>query len=162
MREAEAAAVEKHGAAEASAIREKLTAEAQGFAQKAASMKALDDSGRGHEEFRLHLENERAIALESLKVKKDIVAAQAQRHGRGHVARRRSTSSAATASSSTASSAPSRSVNRSTARSSRATRCARWSRTSLSGDGNGSGGAVLAAALEKLAPKDGKGSGKRP
>ena len=77
VREAEAAAVEKQGTAEASAIREKLTAEAQGLAQKAASMKALDESGRGHEEFRMQIEKERAIALESLKVKKDIVAAQA-------------------------------------------------------------------------------------
>jgi uncharacterized membrane protein YqiK len=78
VREAEAAAVEKQGVAEASAIREKLTAEAQGLAQKAASMKALDESGRGHEEFRLNIEKDRAIALESLKVKKDIVASQAQ------------------------------------------------------------------------------------
>ncbi len=78
VREAEAAAVEKQGVAEAAAIREKLSAEAQGLAQKAASMKALDESGRGHEEFRLQVENQRAIAIESLKVKKDIVAAQAQ------------------------------------------------------------------------------------
>ncbi|MFZ5890578.1 MAG: SPFH domain-containing protein [Myxococcota bacterium] len=78
VREAEAAVLEKQGAAEAAAIREKLSAEAQGLAQKAASMKALDESGRGHEEFRLQLEKERAVALEALKVKKDVVAAQAQ------------------------------------------------------------------------------------
>src|SRR6478735_4394041 len=78
VREAEAAAVEKQGTAEAAAISAKLSAEAQGLAAKAASMKALDESGRGHEEFRLQIEKERAIALESLKVKKDIVAAQAQ------------------------------------------------------------------------------------
>jgi uncharacterized membrane protein YqiK len=78
VREAEAAAVEKQGVAEATAIREKLTAEAQGLAQKAASMKSLDESGREHEEYRLRLENERLVAMESLKVKRDVVAAQAQ------------------------------------------------------------------------------------
>jgi len=77
VREAEAQAVEKQGAAEASAIREKLTAEAQGLAHKAESMKALDEAGRGHEEFRLQIDKERTVALESLKVKKEIVAAQA-------------------------------------------------------------------------------------
>jgi uncharacterized membrane protein YqiK len=78
VREAEAAAVEKQGVAEATAIREKLTAEAQGLAQKAASMKSLDESGREHEEYRLRLENERLVAMESLRVKKDVIAAQAQ------------------------------------------------------------------------------------
>jgi uncharacterized membrane protein YqiK len=78
VREAEAQAVEKQGVAEAAAIREKLTAEAQGLAQKAASMKALDEAGRGHEEFRLQIDKERTIALESLKVKREVMAAQAQ------------------------------------------------------------------------------------
>lgn len=78
VREAEAAAVEKQGAAEATAIRERLVAEAHGLAQKAESMKALDQSGRGHEEFRLRIEKERTVAIESLKAKKDIVSAQAR------------------------------------------------------------------------------------
>ncbi|MGC4094129.1 MAG: hypothetical protein QM756_40710 [Polyangiaceae bacterium] len=78
VREAEAAAVEKQGSAEANAIRERLVAEAQGLAQKAESMKALDQSGRGHEEFRLRMEKERTVAIESLKAKKDIVAAQSR------------------------------------------------------------------------------------
>jgi len=77
VREAEAAAVEKQGTAEAAAIRERLVAEAQGLAQKAESMKALDQSGRGHEEFRLQMEKERTVAIESIKAKKDIVQAQA-------------------------------------------------------------------------------------
>jgi hypothetical protein len=78
VREAEAAAIEKQGLAEASAIREKLIAEAQGLQQKAASMKELDESGRGHEEFRLQMEKERTIALEALRIKKDVAEAQAQ------------------------------------------------------------------------------------
>src|SRR3954468_22746081 len=75
VKEADAAAVQKLGVAEASALREKLgaeavgeeqkglasakvtreklVAEAAGIAEKATSMKALDDASRGHEEFRL-------------------------------------------------------------------------------------------------------------
>jgi uncharacterized membrane protein YqiK len=78
VREAEAMAIEKQGTAEATAIRERLTAEAQGLASKAESMKALDEAGRGHEEFRLRIDKERTVALESLRIKKDVVAAQAQ------------------------------------------------------------------------------------
>ena len=78
VREAEALAIEKQGLAEATAIRERLTAEAQGLASKAASMKALDEAGRGHEEFRLRIDKEKTVALESLRIKKDVVAAQAQ------------------------------------------------------------------------------------
>jgi len=78
VREAEAVAIEKQGTAEATAIRERLTAEAQGLASKAESMKALDEAGRGHEEFRLRIDKERTVALESLRIRKDVVAAQAQ------------------------------------------------------------------------------------
>jgi uncharacterized membrane protein YqiK len=161
VREAEAAAVEKQGAAEASAIREKLTAEAQGLAQKAESMKALDESGRGHEEFRLQIENQRAIALESLKVKKDIVASQAQVMaeamskakinivgGDGQFFQRfvSAISLGQSVDGALEQSDTLRALVENIA----------------SSDGNGQSGAVLAAALEKLAPKDSKGSGKRP
>jgi uncharacterized membrane protein YqiK len=78
VRQAEAEAVERQGTAEAAAIREKLVAEAQGLSEKAASMKALDQAGRGHEEFRLQLEKERTVALENIKARRDIVAAQAE------------------------------------------------------------------------------------
>jgi uncharacterized membrane protein YqiK len=78
VREADAAALEKQGLVEAKVIREKLTAEAAGLAQKAESMRALDESGRGHEEFRLRLDKEKSIALESIHARRDIVAAQAQ------------------------------------------------------------------------------------
>ena len=95
-REAEAAAVEKLGLAEATALREKLLAEvaakqaeagaiesrmlaeAKGLAEKAAAMKALEGTGREHEEFRLRLDAERAIALEGLKAKVAMSESQAK------------------------------------------------------------------------------------
>ncbi len=158
VREAEAAAVEKQGVAEASAIREKLTAEAQGLAQKAESMKALDESGRGHEEFRLQIEKERAIAMESLKVKKDIVAAQATVMaeamskakinivgGDGQFFQR--FVSAISLGQSVEGALEQSDTLRALVE------------NITNGEGNGAGGAVLAAALDKLAPK---GPGKRP
>ena len=160
VREAEAAAVEKQGVAEASAIREKLTAEAQGLAQKAASMKALDESGRGHEEFRLNIEKERAIALESLKVKKDIVAAQASVMaeamskakinivgGDGQFFQRFVSAI---------------SLGQSVDGALEQSDTLRALVENIANGEGGAGGAGLAAALEKLAPKDGKGPGKRP
>lgn len=161
VREAEAAAVEKQGTAEAAAIREKLTAEAQGLAQKAASMKALDESGRGHEEFRLNIEKERAVALESIKVKKDIVAAQAQIlaeamskakinivGGDGQFFQRFVSAISL-----------GQSVDGALEQSDTLRALVENITTT---DGNGASGAVLAAALEKLGSKDPKGSGKRP
>ncbi len=63
--------------AEAEGTQLKMEAEASGIAKKAEAMRALDEAGRGHEEFRLKLENERLIAMESIKVGKDIAQAQA-------------------------------------------------------------------------------------
>jgi len=162
IREAEAAAVEKQGLAEAAAIREKLTAEAQGLAHKAASMKALDESGRGHEEFRLQIEKQRAVALESLKVKKDVVAAQAQIlaeamskarinivGGDGQFFQRfvSAISLGQSVDGALEQSDTLRALVENIAH----------------GDGNGASGTVLQAALDKLAPKpEGKSPGKRP
>lgn len=78
VREADADAIEKQGLAEAHATREKLTAEATGLAQKAESMKALDESSRAHEEYRLRIEMEKSVALETIRTRKDVAAAQAQ------------------------------------------------------------------------------------
>lgn len=99
VKEADAQAVAKLGTAEASALREKLSAEASGeelkglavakitreklvaeaagIAEKATSMKALDEASRGHEEFRLRLDKEKTIELETIHAKKDVAAAQA-------------------------------------------------------------------------------------
>ncbi|HWM92005.1 MAG TPA: flotillin family protein [Thermoanaerobaculia bacterium] len=92
VKEADAAATERHGLAEAvvlrerglaeaSAVGERLAAEASGIAAKAGAMKALDEAGRGHEEFRLRLENERAIELESIKARREVAEAHAHALG---------------------------------------------------------------------------------
>jgi uncharacterized membrane protein YqiK len=89
IQEAEASAIHKRGEAEAfatkekllaeaTAIQEKLMAEARGLAEKAAAMKALDGVGREHEEFRLKLQAERDVKIESIRVRKDIAASQAE------------------------------------------------------------------------------------
>jgi uncharacterized membrane protein YqiK len=78
IQEAEAVAIQKRGEAEAHATQEKLMAEARGLAEKAASMKSLDGVGREHEEFRLRLQKERDVELESIRVRKDMAEAQAK------------------------------------------------------------------------------------
>ncbi len=78
VREAEAVAIEKTGQAEASALRERMVAEAEGLTQKANAMHALDAAGRGHEEFRLQIEKEKAVDLRALDVKKELAVAQAE------------------------------------------------------------------------------------
>jgi hypothetical protein len=78
VREADAAASEKQGLAEARVVREKLTVEAAGIAQKAESMRALDEASRVHEEFRLRLDKEKTVELETIRTRRDIVASQAK------------------------------------------------------------------------------------
>jgi uncharacterized membrane protein YqiK len=78
VKEAEAQAIEKRGLAEASSVREKLVAEATGLAQKADAMKALDGVGKDHEEFRLRLDKEKAVELETIRIRKDVAEAQAR------------------------------------------------------------------------------------
>jgi uncharacterized membrane protein YqiK len=75
---AEAQGVKEKMIAEAEGTRQKLDAEAGGIAKKAEAMKALDEVSRAHEEYRLRLENERLIALENLKVSRDVAEAQAK------------------------------------------------------------------------------------
>lgn len=89
VKDAEAPANEKLGLAdvaverarvvvEAEAIQMKLSAESVGLTEKAHALAELEKAGRQHEEFRLNLENRRAIALESLHVQRDIAQSQAQ------------------------------------------------------------------------------------
>jgi uncharacterized membrane protein YqiK len=77
VREADTAVIQARGVAEASNIREKLLAEAAGIAEKAVSMKALDEASREHEEFRLKLDKEKVIELETIHAKRDMAAASA-------------------------------------------------------------------------------------
>ncbi len=78
VREADAGAVEKMGAAEASSIRAKMEAEAAGIADKANAMKALDAVSREHEEYRLRLEQQKVIALETIRARRDVAGVQAE------------------------------------------------------------------------------------
>ena len=87
--EAEADAAQKKGVAEGEAIRakvtaeslgiqEKLLAEAKGLSEKAKSMAQLQGATKDHEEFRLRLDKDKQVEMESLHVRKDIAASQAQ------------------------------------------------------------------------------------
>ncbi len=77
VKEADAAALTKLGTAEASVLREKALAEAQGIQEKAHAMAQLDDATRTHEEFRLRIENERLLGVESIKARLDVEKAKA-------------------------------------------------------------------------------------
>ncbi len=68
----------EQGLAEAKVLEEKLLAEAKGVEQKAKAMKQLDGVGKEHEEFKLRLENDRAIQLAGIEIQKHIAQAQAQ------------------------------------------------------------------------------------
>jgi hypothetical protein len=94
VREADAAAVEKQGRAEAAVLREKggaegdairarLGGEAAGLAEKANAMRALDEAGRGHEEYRLRLETQKEIELEDIRTREKIAGHQASVIGAG-------------------------------------------------------------------------------
>lgn len=95
-REAQAQAIEKTGMAEAITLREKLLAEvaakdaeaavlerrmlaeARGITEKAVAMRGLDVESRQHEEFRLQLENERAMAFERMRTQVAMSTEQAK------------------------------------------------------------------------------------
>lgn len=94
MKEADAQATEKHGRAEAAVLREKGTAEAEalqlklnaeaaGLSEKASAMQALDEAGRGHEEYRIRLEKDKEVQLEAIRAQQEIAEAQARVLGEG-------------------------------------------------------------------------------
>ncbi|MFT3709180.1 MAG: hypothetical protein QM817_16175 [Archangium sp.] len=64
--------------AEAMGVQEKLLAEAKGLSEKAKAMQQLQGATKEHEEFRMRLEKERAVEMETLHVRKDIAASQAE------------------------------------------------------------------------------------
>lgn len=74
---AKAEASQKQGAVDAEVTQLKLAAEADGITKKAQAMKLLENAGREHEEFKLNLEKDKAIALAEIHIQKDIAAAQA-------------------------------------------------------------------------------------
>jgi uncharacterized membrane protein YqiK len=79
--QAKATAFEKQGAVEASVMQQKFHAEAAGIQEKAAAMKLFDEASKGHEEFRLRLEKEKDVEIESLRVNNEIAKYQAMTVG---------------------------------------------------------------------------------
>ena len=79
--QAKATALEKQGAVEASVMQQKFHAEAAGIKEKADAMKLFDEASKGHEEFRLRLEKEKDVEIESLRVNNEIARYQAMTLG---------------------------------------------------------------------------------
>ena len=76
--EAKAAASLKQGEADAKSSELKFEADAKGITEKAAAMKLFNESGKEHEEFKLRLEKDKEIELESIRVEEGIARHQAQ------------------------------------------------------------------------------------
>lgn len=68
---------EKEGTVEADVLKKRYLAEAEGIKEKATSMKALDEAGREHEEFKLRLEKEKEVELANISIQKEIAESQA-------------------------------------------------------------------------------------
>ncbi|PWW64041.1 flotillin family protein [Actinokineospora spheciospongiae] len=89
VRERDAAAIEKVGRAEAAvarekalveaeSIKEKLKGEAEGLADKAGAMAAMDAATRDHEEYRLRVETDKEVRLAGISAQRDVAERQAQ------------------------------------------------------------------------------------
>ncbi|HUP50158.1 MAG TPA: flotillin family protein [Thermoanaerobaculia bacterium] len=78
VKEADAIATEKFGTAEASVHLQKALADAEGITKKAEALKELDAASRDHEEFRLRIENERLLGIESIKARQAVEEAKAE------------------------------------------------------------------------------------
>ncbi|WP_244610002.1 flotillin family protein [Lampropedia puyangensis] len=75
---AQAKVTSEVGNAEAAILLEKLMAEAKGLAEKFATLGSLNDTARGHEEFRMQLEKNFERAIASIDASKDIAREQAE------------------------------------------------------------------------------------
>ncbi|MDV3514978.1 hypothetical protein [Stenotrophomonas sp. C1657] len=69
---ARATATESLGNAEASVVQKKLLAEAEGLVRKFEAIASLSDQARGHEEFRMMLDNSLKQALASIEAGKEV------------------------------------------------------------------------------------------
>ncbi|WMX17417.1 MULTISPECIES: SPFH domain-containing protein [unclassified Aureispira] len=74
----DATVTEQKGLAEAKIIEQKLSSEAKGIEAKANAMKLLDGVGKEHEEFKLKLEQEKAIKLAEIQAQLGIAESQAR------------------------------------------------------------------------------------
>lgn len=75
--EAKAAASLKQGEADAKTAELKFEADAKGITEKAAAMKLFNEAGKEHEEFKLRLEKDKEVELESIRVDEEIARYQA-------------------------------------------------------------------------------------
>ncbi len=86
--EAEAEGTRDRELAAAAGIEARGLAEAKSISEKAVAMKALEDAGRQHEEFRLRLAKERDVDLAAIHVQRDVsqanaaIVAEALKHAR--------------------------------------------------------------------------------
>ncbi len=78
VKRADAEAVERLGQAEAVAIKEKYQAEAVGLTEKFEAINGLDENGRAHEEFRIELEKNKDVQIETIEAQKILGEAQAE------------------------------------------------------------------------------------
>ncbi|MDW7603384.1 hypothetical protein R1V99_23355, partial [Stenotrophomonas maltophilia] len=69
---ARASATESLGNAEAGVVQKKLLAEAEGLVRKFEAIASLSDQARGHEEFRMMLDNSLKQALASIEAGKEV------------------------------------------------------------------------------------------
>ncbi len=72
MGKAKASAAESIGMAEAAVVEKRLFAEAEGLTRKFEAIGALSDAARGHEEFRMLLDNSLKQALASIEAGKEV------------------------------------------------------------------------------------------
>jgi hypothetical protein len=72
MGRARASATESVGGAEAGVVQKKLLAEAEGLVRKFEAIASLSDTARGHEEFRMMLDNSLKQALASIEAGKEV------------------------------------------------------------------------------------------
>jgi uncharacterized membrane protein YqiK len=72
MGRARATATESIGGAEAGVVQKKLLAEAEGLVRKFEAIGSLSDTARGHEEFRMMLDNSLKQALASIDAGKEV------------------------------------------------------------------------------------------
>ena len=72
MGKAKASAAESIGMAEAAVVEKRLFAEADGLTRKFEAIGALSDTARGHEEFRMMLDNSLKQALASIEAGKEV------------------------------------------------------------------------------------------
>ncbi|HEX3132024.1 MAG TPA: hypothetical protein VHX44_00405 [Planctomycetota bacterium] len=78
IRQASALAIEQVGEAEASAIENRMLAEAKGLTEKATAMGKLHGETREHEEFRMRLEKH--VEVEKVRIQGDVSMAEQRAH----------------------------------------------------------------------------------